>query len=91
MANDYLSLFIADINRAYEGLVWSVEANPPALTQAGLHARDLADALGSVGLSQLSALTADVSRQLSMEQTSVLPIAQNLIELLKRALFALEQ
>jgi hypothetical protein len=91
VANDYLSLFIADINRAYEGLVWSVEANPPALTQAGLHARDLADALGSVGLSQLSALTADVSRQLSMEQTSVLPIAQNLIELLKRALFALEQ
>ncbi len=91
MANDYLSLFIADINRAYEGLVWSVEANPPALTQAGLHARDLADALGSVGLSQLSALTADVSRQLSMEQTSVLPIVQNLIELLKRALFALEQ
>ena len=91
MANDYLSLFIADINRAYEGLVWSVQANPPALTQAGLHARDLADALGSVGLSQLSALTADVSRQLSMEQTSVLPIAQNLIELLKRALFALEQ
>jgi len=91
VANDYLSLFIADINRAYEGLVWSVQANPPALTQAGLHARDLADALGSVGLSQLSALTADVSRQLSMEQTSVLPIAQNLIELLKRALFALEQ
>lgn len=91
MANDYLSLFIADINRAYEGLAWSIEANPPALSQAGLHARDLADALGSVGLSQLSALTADVSRQLSMEQTSVLPIAQNLIELLKRALFALEQ
>ncbi len=91
MANDYLSLFIADINRAYEGMVWSIEANPPALAQAGLHARDLADALGSVGLSQLSALTDDVSRQLSLEQSSVLPIAQNLVELLKRALFALEQ
>ena len=61
MANDYLSLFIADINRAYEGMVWSIETNPPALAQAGLHARDLADALGSVGLSQLSALTDDVS------------------------------
>lgn len=91
MANDYLSLFIADINRAYEGMVWSIEANPPALAQAGLHARDLADALGSVGLSQLSALTDDVSRQLSLEQSSVLPIAQNLVDLLKRALFALEQ
>ncbi|QWE19965.1 hypothetical protein [Polynucleobacter sp. AP-Kolm-20A-A1] len=91
MANDYLSLFIADINRAYEGMAWSIETNPPALTQAGLHARDLADALGSVGLSQLSALTDDVSRQLSLEQSSVLPIAQNLVELLKRALFALEQ
>jgi hypothetical protein len=91
VANDYLSLFIADINRAYEGMVWSIEANPPALAQAGLHARDLADALGSVGLSQLSALTDDVSRQLSLEQSSVLPIAQNLVELLKRALFALEQ
>jgi hypothetical protein len=91
VANDYLSLFITDINRAYEGLAWSIDVNPPALSQAGLHARDLADALGSVGLSQLSALTADVSRQLSMEQTSVLPITKNLIELLKRALFALEQ
>jgi hypothetical protein len=90
VANDYLSLFITDINRAYEGLAWSIESNPPALSQAGLHARDLADALGSVGLSQLSALTADVSRQLAMEQASVLPITQNLIELLKRALFALE-
>ena len=91
MANDYLSLFITDINRAYEGLTWSIDVNPPSLSQAGLHARDLADALGSVGLSQLSALTADVSRQLSMEQTSVLPITKSLIELLKRALFALEQ
>jgi hypothetical protein len=91
VANDYLSLFITDINRAYEGLTWSIDVNPPSLSQAGLHARDLADALGSVGLSQLSALTADVSRQLSMEQTSVLPITKSLIELLKRALFALEQ
>lgn len=91
MANDYLSLFILDINRAYEGMAWSIQANPPALAQAGLHARDLADALGSVGLSQLSALTDDISRQLSLEQSSVVPIAQNLVELLKRALFALEQ
>lgn len=90
MANDYFSLFIVDINRAYEGMAWSIEANPPALAQAGLHARDLADALGSVGLSQLSALTDDVSRQLSLEQSAVLPITQNLLALLKKALFALE-
>lgn len=90
MANDYLSLFVADINRSFDGLVLSIEREQPAMSQAALHARDLADALGSVGLLQLSAITADVARQLSMEQPSVLPLTQQLIELLKKALQVLE-
>ncbi len=90
MANDYLSLFVADINRSFDGLVLSIEREQPAMSQAALHARDLADALGSVGLLQLSNITADVARQLSMEQPSVLPLTQQLIELLKKALQVLE-
>lgn len=90
MANDYLSLFVSDINRSFDGLVLSIEREQPAMSQAALHARDLADALGSVGLLQLSSITADVARQLSMEQPSVLPLTQQLIELLKKALQVLE-
>ena len=90
MANDYLSLFVADINRSFDGLVLSIERDEPAMSQAALHARDLADALGSVGLLQLSAITADVARQLGMEQPSVLPLTAQLIELLKKALEVLE-
>lgn len=90
MANDYLSLFVADINRSFEGLVLSIERDQPAMSQGALHARDLADALGSVGLLQLSAITADVARQLAMEQPSVLPLTQQLVELLKKALEVLE-
>lgn len=90
MANDYLSLFVADINRSFDGLVLAIERDEPAMSQAALHARDLADALGSVGLLQLSAITADVARQLGMEQPSVLPLTLQLIELLKKALEVLE-
>ncbi|MEY3800098.1 MAG: hypothetical protein RLZZ406_1402 [Pseudomonadota bacterium] len=59
MTSDYLALFIVDINRSFEGLVVSLEQDPPSMQQAALHARDLADGLGSVGLAQISALTSE--------------------------------
>ena len=90
MTSDYLALFIVDINRSFEGLVVSLEQDPPAMQQAALHARDLADALGSVGLAQISALTSDISGQLGLENPAILPVAKGFIELLKKALLALE-
>lgn len=90
MTSDYLALFIVDINRSFEGLVVSLEQDPPSMQQAALHARDLADALGSVGLAQISALTSDISGQLGLENPAILPVAKGFIELLKRALLALE-
>jgi hypothetical protein len=60
------------------------------MQQAALHARDLADALGSVGLAQISALTSDISGQLGLENPAILPVAKGFIELLKKALLALE-
>ena len=90
MTSDYLALFIVDINRSFEGLVVSLEQDPPAMQQAALHARDLADALGSVGLAQISALTSDISGQLGLENPSILPVAKGFIDLLKKALLALE-
>ena len=86
MANDFLTLFVTDINRSFDGLILSIERDQPDLLQAALHARDLADALSSVGLLQLSAITADIARQLSQEQQSVLPVTYQLVELLKKAL-----
>ena len=90
MTSDYLALFIVDINRSFEGLVVSLEQDPPAMQQGALHARDLADALGSVGLAQISALTSDISGQLGLENPSILPVAKGFVELLKKALLALE-
>ena len=90
MTSDYLALFIVDINRSFEGMVVSLEQDPPSMQQAALHARDLADALGSVGLAQISALTSDISGQLGLENPSILPIAKSFIELLKKALLVLE-
>ena len=90
MTSDYLALFIIDINRSFEGLVASLEQDPPAMQQGALHARDLADALGSVGLAQISALTSDISGQLGLENPSILPVAKGFVELLKKALLALE-
>jgi len=90
VTSDYLALFIVDINRSFEGLVSSLERDPPAMQQAALHARDLADALGSVGLAQISALTSDISGQLGMESPSILPVAKTFIELMKKALLELE-
>ena len=86
MANDYLTLFVTDINRSFDGLIISIERTQPDLSQAALHARDLADALSSVGLLQLSAITADIARQLSLEMESVLPVAHQLVQLLRKAL-----
>ena len=90
VTSDYLALFITDINRAFEGLVVSLDQDPPAMQQGALHARDLADALGSVGLAQISALTSDISGQLGLENPSILPVAKGFVELLKKALLALE-
>jgi hypothetical protein len=90
VTSDYLALFITDINRSFEGLVVSLDQDPPAMQQGALHARDLADALGSVGLAQISALTSDISGQLGLENPSILPVAKGFVELLKKALLALE-
>ena len=90
MTSDYLALIITDINRSFEGLVVSLDQDPPAMQQGALHARDLADALGSVGLAQISALTSDISGQLGLENPSILPVAKGFVELLKKALLALE-
>jgi hypothetical protein len=90
VTSDYLALFIVDINRSFEGLVVSLEQDPPSMQQAALHARDLADALGSVGLAQISALTSDISGQLGLENPSILPVAKGFIGLLEKALLALE-
>lgn len=90
MTSDYLALFIVDINRSFEGLTLALEQDPPAMQQAALHARDLADALGSVGLAQISALTSDISGQLGMESPSILPIAKTFTGLMKKALLELE-
>ena len=90
MTSDYLALFIVDINRSFEGLVASLEQDPPSMQQGALHARDLADALGSVGLAQISALTSDISGQLGLENPSILPVAKGFIGLLEKALLALE-
>jgi len=90
VTSDYLALFIVDINRSFEGLVVSLEQDPPSMQQAALHARDLADGLGSVGLAQISALTSDISGQLGLENPAILPVAKGFIELLKKALLALE-
>jgi hypothetical protein len=90
VASDYLALFIVDINRSFEGLAASLEQDPPSMQQAALHGRDLADALGSVGLAQMSALTSDISGQLGLENPSILPVAKGFIELMKQALLALE-
>ncbi len=90
MTSDYLALFIVDINRSFEGLTLALEQDPPAMQQGALHARDLADALGSVGLAQISALTSDISGQLGMESPSILPIAKTFTGLMKKALLELE-
>jgi len=90
VTSDYLALFIVDINRSFEGLTLALEQDPPAMQQAALHARDLADALGSVGLAQISALTSDISGQLGMESPSILPIAKTFTGLMKKALLELE-
>jgi hypothetical protein len=90
VTSDYLALFIVDINRSFEGLTLALEQDPPAMQQGALHARDLADALGSVGLAQISALTSDISGQLGMESPSILPIAKTFTGLMKKALLELE-
>lgn len=89
MAEAYLTLFVADINRAFEGLVSAID-NGPSIDQAALHAHDLADALGCIGLTQLSAMSSDVSAELSLGQPGALDRARQLVNILQEALEILD-
>ena len=90
MAEEYLTLFVADINRAFDGLVSALD-NGPSVDQAALHAHDLADALGCIGLTQLSAMSADVSAELSLGQPGALERVHQLVSVLQEALQILDK
>lgn len=89
MAEAYLTLFVADINRAFDGLVSALD-NGPSIAQAALHAHDLADALGCIGLTQISAMSSDVSAELSLGQPGAIERAQQLVSVLQEALQILD-
>ena len=89
MAEAYLTLFVADINRAFDGLESAID-NGPSIDQAALHAHDLADALGCIGLTQLSAMSSDVSAELSLGQPGALDRARQLVHILQEALQILD-
>ena len=87
--NDLLSLFLADLNRAMEGLSQSLDLGPDGMTQASLHARDLSDALQSVNLPRHAEIALVVSRHLAAGRPGMEPSTRELIALVKEAIDAL--
>lgn len=87
--SDILSLFIADLNRAMDGLKQSVDMGPAGMTQASLHARDLSDALQSVSLPRHAEIALVISRHLAAGRPGMEASAHELLGLVKSAIDAL--
>ena len=87
--NDLLGLFLADLNRAIEGLNQSLDLGPDGMTQASLHARDLSDALQSVNLPRHAEIALVVSRHLAAGRPGMEASTRELLTLVKEAIDAL--
>lgn len=63
--SDVLALFVADLNRASDGLKQSLALGSAGAFHASLHARDLGDALYGIDLREHAELAVDISRYLA--------------------------
>ena len=87
--NDLLGLFLVDLNRAMDGLNQSIDLGPEGMTQASLHARDLADALQSVNLPRHAEIAQVISRHLAAGRPGMEALTRELLGLVKEAIDAL--
>lgn len=77
--SDVLALFLADLNRAADGLKQSLALGSTGSFHASLHARDLGDALYGVDLRRHAELAIDISRHLAKGLPGLDQPAKNLI------------
>ncbi len=87
--NELLTLFVADLNRAIDGLKQSIGLGPEGMTQASLHARDLSDALQSVSLPRHGEIALVISRHLSAGRPGMEDFTQQLLALVEEAIGAM--
>ncbi len=87
--NELLTLFVADLNRAIDGLKQSIGLGPEGMTQASLHARDLSDALQSVSLPRHAEIALVISRHLSAGRPGMESFTQQLLALVEEAIGAM--
>jgi hypothetical protein len=89
--NELLTLFVADLNRAIDGLKQSIGLGPEGMTQASLHARDLSDALHSVSLPRHAEIALVISRHLSAGRPGMEDFTQQLLGLVEEAIGAMSE
>ena len=87
--NDLITLFLADLNRAMDGVRQGLAQGPDGMTQASLHARDLSDALQSVNLPRHAEIALVISRHLSAGRPGMDVFTDELLGLVNEAIEAL--
>ncbi|MBU3724866.1 MAG: hypothetical protein FGM18_05055 [Burkholderiaceae bacterium] len=87
--NDLINLFLADLNRAMDGLRQGIAQGPDGMTQASLHARDLSDALQSVNLPRHAEIALVISRHLAAGRPGMDIFTDELLDLVGEAIEAL--
>ena len=87
--NDLITLFLADLNRAMDGVRQGLAQGPDGMTQASLHARDLSDALQSVNLPRHADIALVISRHLSAGRPGMDVFTDELLGLVNEAIEAL--
>ncbi len=87
--NDLITLFLADLHRAMDGLRQGIAQGPDGMTQASLHARDLSDALQSVNLPRHAEIALVISRHLAAGRPGMDVFTEELLGLVSEAVEAL--
>lgn len=87
--SDLITLFLADLNRAIDGLRQGIAQGPDGMTQASLHARDLSDALQSVNLPRHAEIALVISRHLAAGRPGMDVFTDELLGLVTQAVDAL--
>ncbi len=87
--NDLIALFLADLNRAMDGVRQGLAQGPDGMTQASLHARDLSDALQSVNLPRHAEIALVISRHLAAGRPGMDVFTDELLGLVNEAIEAL--
>lgn len=82
---EHLSLLAADAERSLDGLDHSLRRGTGGMSQGALHSRDLSGALSALGLDAAADLADDLARQMTLGQSSVLDVAQDLLPLIAKA------